>query len=278
MSLRLALVTLAAVVAPAAPAQAQHPQTARLVYSDTRVTLAGTESNDATVALGATVRFEYPEGTAAHNVNFERPGPECTQLAGAGTGTRSRILPTSPEGPGWVVECRFDLPGVYHFGSDDNGTLNGVVRVANADGSVPVDTPAPPSTQPEIFVPGQTVSGGGSTTTRPGSATPRTALKWTISAARRGATIRAVVTGGSERGRIAVEALATRTDLRAKGKARLVRVGRVTKTVAAGARVTVSVPLDAKAKAALRRLKRLKVTLRVIADGKTQSKTVTLRR
>ena len=274
--MRLVLATLIAVVVVAAPAYAQHPSSARFVYSDLRVSLAGTETNDATVALGATVRFEYPEGAATHNVNLERSGPECTQLAGAGAGQRSRILPSSPQGPGWVVECRFDTPGVYHFGSDDNGTHNGVVRVANADGSVPVDTPVPTPEQPPIFVPGESVSGGGTTTTRQGSTT--TPLKWTISAARRGATLRAVVTGGSERGRITVEALAKRTDLRAKGKAKLVRVGRVTKTVGAGARVTVSIPLNAQAKAALRRLGRLKLTLRVTVDGKTQSKTVTLRR
>ena len=84
--------------------------------------------------------------------------------------------------------------------------------------------------------------------------------------------------GGSERGRIVVEALAKRAELRTKGKARLVRVGRVSKTVAAGARVTVSVRLNAKARSALRRLGRLKLTLRVTAAGRTQSKSVTLRR
>ena len=75
-----------------------------------------------------------------------------------------------------------------------------------------------------------------------------------------------------------VEALAKRADLRTKGKAKLVRVGRVSKTVAAGARVTVSVRLDAKTRRALRRLGRLKLTLRITAVGRTESKSVTLRR
>src|SRR5688572_21684808 len=124
MVTRLALATLVAAFAIVTPARAQHPHTARFIYTDTHVALAGSTSNDATVALGATVRFEYHEGFEVHNVNLERSGSECGQLAGAGTGNRSRILPNPPEGPGWVVECRFDTPGVYHFGSDGNGTLN----------------------------------------------------------------------------------------------------------------------------------------------------------
>ena len=245
MVTRLALAALVAAFAIVTPAQAQHPQTARFIYTDTHVALAGSTSNDATVALGASVRFEYPEGFEVHNVNLERSGPECGQLAGAGTGNRSRILPNPAEGPGWVVECRFDTPGVYHFGSDGNGTLNGVIRVANADGSVPVDTPPPTPTPQETFVPGMT-DGSSSPTTRTGAEQPagRKAPSWTIAASQRGTAVRVVLRGGSERGRIVVEALAKRAELRTKGKAKLVRVGRVSKTVAAGARVTVSVRVD----------------------------------
>ena len=278
MIARLALAAVAAFAGIVAPAQAQHPQTAHFIYTDTHVSLAGSTSSDATVALGATVRFEYPEGSASHNVHLERSGPECIQLAGAGTGNRSRILPNPPERPGWVIECRFDTPGVYHFASDEHGTLNGVVRVANADGSVPTESPLPtPDQQPPGFVPGPAGTGGGSTTTGTGTAGGKNAPKWTIAASQRGTSIRAVLTGGSERSRVVVEALAKRTDLRAKGKAKLVRVGRVSRTVAAGARVTVSIPLNAKARTALRRLGRLKLTLRVTLAGKTQSKSVTLR-
>ena len=142
--MRLALATLIAVVVLAAPAYAQHPSSAKFVYTDLRASLDGTETNDATVALGATVRFEFPEGTATHNVNLERPGPECTQLAGAGSRpAQPHPAELARKARAGSIECRFDTPGVYHFGSDDNGTHVGVVRVANADGSVPIDTPAP---------------------------------------------------------------------------------------------------------------------------------------
>lgn len=274
MVTRLALAVLAAAFAIVTPAQAQHPRTARFVYTDTHVSLAAGTSNDATVALGATVRFQYPAGSAAHNVNLERSGPECVQLAGAGTGNRSRILPNPPEGPGWVVECRFDTPGVYHFGSDGNGTLNGIVRVANADGTVPPDNPPPTPTPEQPFVPG--LPGTSTTTTEAITApTPAKPASWAIARSQRGTAVRVVLRGGSERERIVVEALAK---LRTKGKAKLVRVGRVSKSVAPDARVTVSVRLNAKARSALRRLRRLQLTLRVTAAGQTRSERVKLRR
>lgn len=262
------IASLALAAAFAAP---QHPSTASLTLADERVT-----PHDVTVALGATVTFDYPTGTGKHNVNFERSGPECGQLAGASAGAQGRILPPVPEGPGWVVRCAFGVPGVYHFGSDEHGSLIGIVRVANADGTVPPDTGGPSTTPTpqEPYVPGvnTNTSGGGKNQAAGG----KVAATWSVAASQR-RSLRVTLTGGSERGRIVLEAHARRGDLRAKGKASLVRVGRVTKTVGAGARVTVSVPLNAKAKAALKRLKRMKVTVRVTVAGKTSSKTVTLR-
>ncbi len=48
MVTRLALVALVAAFAIVTPAQAQHPQSARLIYTDTHVALAGSTSSDAT--------------------------------------------------------------------------------------------------------------------------------------------------------------------------------------------------------------------------------------
>jgi hypothetical protein len=248
------------------------PPTARFVISDARAIVAETTTNDVTIALGGTVRFEYPSGAGKHNVNLERPGPDCAQVAGASTGARGRILPPDTEGPGWVVQCTFPVPGVYHFGSDENGAVHGVVRVANADGTVPAENPPAPSATPETYVPGLPAAPGGTTV-----AVGRTALRWSA-AKRQRKTLRVVLTGGSERARVTLETQARRTAVRAKGKAKLVRVGRVTRTIAAGARVTVTLRLDARAKAALRRLKRLDLTLRVTVAGKPATAKVTLRR
>lgn len=253
---------------------AELPLTARFVITDARAFVADTATNDATIALGGTVRFEYPSGAGKHNVNLERSGPDCAQLAGAGTGARGRILPPDTEGPGWVVQCTFPVPGVYHFGSDENGTVHGVVRVANADGTVPTENPPAAQTTPETYVPGTPGTTGG-TNVVPGS--NRTALKWTA-AKRQRKTLRVALTGGTDRTRITIDAQARGTDLRTKGKAKLVRAGRVTRTVAAGTRVTVGVPLNSRAKAALKRRKSLTITLRVTVAGKTTATKVTLRR
>ncbi|MBE2317193.1 hypothetical protein DVA67_014520 [Solirubrobacter sp. CPCC 204708] len=285
---RLGLLAATAVALGAglvASASAQHPTSARFVITDTRATAVGTDSNDVTIALGGTVRFEYPQGAAKHNVNLERVGPECAQVAGAGTGTRGRIVPPDPEGPGWVVQCHFPAPGVYHFGSDENGTIHGVVRVADANGYVPPDnTPTPTPTPTATYVPGlpggpgtdTTNGGGGSDSTM--IVAGKSGLRWSATKSQR-KSLRIVLTGGSERTTVTVEAQARRTDLRAKGKAKRLRVGRVTRTVNAGARVTVSIPLNAQAKSALRRLKKLSLTLHVtVAGSKATAQTVTLRR
>ena len=49
---------------------ADHPTIARFVIADSGATVVGSDTNDATVALGATVRFEYPTGVGKHNVNL----------------------------------------------------------------------------------------------------------------------------------------------------------------------------------------------------------------
>jgi hypothetical protein len=76
---------------------------------------------------------------------------------------------------------------------------------------------------------------------------------------------------------VRIEALARRADLKTRGKAKLVRVGRASKTVAAGATTKFTVPLNTKAKGALKRLRKLKLTVNVTIAGKTETKAVTLR-
>jgi hypothetical protein len=121
-------------------------------------------------------------------------------------------------------------------------------------------------------VPTATPAPGGET------APTTTAPKLQVAASQRGRAVTVSITGGSASTPVVIEALARRADLRVKGKAKLVRVGKVTKSVAAGANVSLSVPLNAKGKAALKRLGRLKLTLKITVAGKTETETVTLRK
>ena len=284
MIARLSLLAATAFAGIAALAHAQqHPQTASFTVVDNRYVLDGGGGSEATVALSATVNFAYPTGTEAHNVHFERTGPACTQLTGATTGEVGRVLPNAAEGPGWSGRCTFNAPGVYTFLCDDHPEMVGKVTVANADGTIPVEatpTPTPTATATPQGGTGDPTGGGSTPTGGGGTTTPgaTSAPTWTIAASQRGNAVRAALTGGSARGTVVLEALAKRTDLRAKGKAKLVRVGRVSKTLAAGAKATASVPLNAQAKAALKRLGKLKLTLRITVAGKTTSKSVTVRR
>jgi plastocyanin len=264
---RVALIAVIAFAAVAGLASAQQPQSASIDVLDNQYSPA-----DATIKLGGTVSFGYAAGEESHNVHFETAGPQCIQLAGASGGPVGRVLPQSPEAAGWSGQCTFSQAGVYRFLCDDHVEMTGKITVANADGTLPTDaTPTPTPTATATPQPGAgapPASGG----------TPPTAPKLTVAPAQRGRAVSANVTGGSSSTAVAIEALARRGDLKAKGKAKLVRVGKVTKTVAAGASARISVPLNAKGKAALKRLGRLKLTLKITTAGKTQTEAVTLRK
>jgi plastocyanin len=273
MIVRLTLLAVIAFGAIAALAHAQQPATVSVAVLDNRYA-----PESPTIRLGGSVKFAYDAGEELHNVHFEKAGPQCIQIAGASGGPVGRILPAVSEGPGWSGECTFSQPGVYRFLCDDHLTMLGQVTVANADGTLPTDGGATPTPTP---TPTATPLPGGGTTTPPtsgGGTTTPTAPKLTLAASQRGQAVAGSFVGGSASNSAVIEALAKRTDLKAKGKAKLVRVGKVTKTVAAGAKVSFSVPLNAKGKAALKRLGRLKLTLKITIAGKTETKAVTLRK
>jgi len=227
---------------------------------------------ESVVGIGGAVRFDYASGEEVHNVHFASAGVTCTQLAGRRTGPTGAVLPASSEGPGWSGACTFPGPGVYRFLCDDHNGMDGKVTVANADGTLPVEaTPTP--------TPTATPQGGTSTPPTGGAPQDSTPLpgtavapKLTLAAGQRGQAVAGSIKGGSAAGSVTVETLAA-----LKAKAKPVRVGRATYTVAAGATKPFSLPLNAKGKAALRTLGRLKVTVRFTVAGKTETRTVTLR-
>jgi plastocyanin len=223
-----------------------------------------------TVALNGTVDFDYPVGGESHNVHFARDGAECAQTAGAKVGAVSgRAVPETAESAGWSAACRFPQAGIYRFSCDDHAEMTGQVTVLNADGTPPVEATPTPAPTPPSATPVPTPTPAPTPATTPATAT--------LAAVQKGTRITATLTGGSARSTVTLEALAKRSDLRAKGKAKLLRVGKATKTVAAGATVKASVPLNAAAKRALKRRKKLKLTVNIAIDGARMTKTVTVR-
>lgn len=281
MILRLSLFAVAAFAAIAAVANAQLPSSTHIDVIDNAYTPSST-----TIALNGTVSFSFDEGEESHNVHFDKAGPACTQNSGSTAGAVGRVLPKQSEGPGWSGVCQFPTSGVYTFYCDDHSDMTGKITVANADGTLPA-TPTPTPTATATPRPGATATptpGGGSTNTGDNggggapASNPATGPKVTIAGRQRGQVVTVKLTGGSERAKVAVEALARRADLKAKGKAKLVRVGRTSRTVAPGAQLSVKVALNAKAKAALKRLGKLKLTLKTTIARKTATRTVTLRK
>ena len=228
---------------------------------------------ESVVGIGGTVRFDYAAGEEVHNVHFANAAVTCTQLAGRRTGPTGNVLPTASEGPGWAGACTFPGPGVYRFLCDDHNGMDGKVTVANADGTLPVQATPTPSptptatpqsgTNPPSAGPPQDSTPAGGTVVAP---------KLTLAAVQRGQAVTGLIKGGSAGSSVTVETLAA-----LKAKAKPVRVGRATYAVAAGATRTFSLPLNAKGKAALRKLGKLKVTLRFTVAGKTETRAVTLR-
>ncbi|RKQ92911.1 plastocyanin [Solirubrobacter pauli] len=267
-ALRVGAVVAALFVGVVAIAQAQQPPLLAHVEVRDNVYVPA----DSTVGIGGAVRFAFAEGEESHNVHFANTGVTCTQLSGRKTGPTGAVLPSTAEGPGWTGSCTFPGPGVYRFVCDDHNGMDGKVTVANADGSLPVEatpTPTPTPTASPTPQPGVTTppTSDGST---PGPAV--VAPKLTVAASQRGRAVAGSIKGGSATASVTVETLAA-----LKAKAKPVRVGRARYTVAAGATKTFTLPLNAKGKAALRKLGKLKVTVRFTVAGETETRTVTLR-
>ncbi|MBE2317446.1 hypothetical protein DVA67_015795 [Solirubrobacter sp. CPCC 204708] len=266
---RLGAVIIAVFAGAVAIAQAQTPQAS----IDIAVTDNLFTPGSSTLALNGKLKFSYEQGNEAHNVRFERDGVVCTQTAGDGAGPTGRVLPATSEDVGWAGECTFSQPGVYQFVCDDHVTMTGKVTVANADGSLPstsTPTPTPTATVPAGGA--NPPAGGGPTDTTgpaPGAATAPTL---TVAASQRGQAVAGSIKGGSAGAAVTVETLAA-----LKARAKPTRVGRATYSVAAGATKKFSLALNAKGKAALNRLGRLKVTVRFTVEGTTTTRTVTLR-
>lgn len=267
---RLGAVMVAVFVGIVAMAQAQG-QPAPL-FVDVAVTDNKFTPSQSTLALNGTVRFAYVEGDEVHNAEFDRAGVTCTQTAGKKTGVTGRAVPAPSEGPGWAGTCQFTTPGVYAFICVDHSGMEGKITVLNADGTVPVETTPTPTATPQSGANNPPAGGGGGPADNQPVGGTVVAPKLTVAASQRGQAIAGSVKGGSATATVVVETLAP-----LKAKAKPTRVGRATYSVAAGATKKFTLTLNARGKSALKRLGRLKVTVRFTVAGATTTKTVTLR-
>lgn len=265
MLLLFALAALAGAAVAVLPALAASPSEARLEVDENCVeadwpcwALPGSGANPApaskvTIAAGGEVMFADKASTAA-NIAWTGTAPTC-----------SPAVPVSPASPktDWEGTCKFEQPGTYKFESstlfDGGPSLNytkyEIVVEAASTGTTSTTTttttPTTTATAPSEPAHGSPLEGGSR------------ALK--LAGSQRGSTVHGSikVSQAGSGARLEVSLFATSASLTKVGRAAAQRVGRLLRSSLNAGDVSFSVPLSAKGKAALRRRRRLMLTVKL---------------
>lgn len=235
-----------------APARSQAIPAASIVASDFAFKTAAGGAPAVTVAAGSTVAFSYPAGDSAHNVVFTGPQPSSCDVTGAPG--PAPPLPPQPAAPGWSGECTFTAEATYAFVCGLHGTMTGAVQVSGGGGAPP---PPPPPGAPQPPPPP-----GASPVVAAGSA-PR------VTAVQHGTTVRGSVRVRDAGSRLLTRAFARRRALSGGTSTRQVEVGRRLGRSVGPGRVAFSLTLNAAARRALRRNRRLAISLRLTVTPPT---------
>lgn len=207
-----------------------------------------------TIASGATIAF-VDEKTAT-NLAWSGTAPTCEPSV--------PVAPTAPK-TGWEGKCTFPSPGTYKFESSTLFNEGGALNYTKYEVVVEGSAYAPPTGTSEGggSTPGPTESSpapaGESPTGSPLAGAPA------IHASQRGTTVKGSlqISKAGAGDRLEVDLLATAASLVKAGHATQV-VGRfVSASVSAGQR-SFSVKLNAKARRALKRHRRLALTVKII--------------
>jgi hypothetical protein len=203
-----------------------------------------------TIAAGGEVKFVDNASTAA-TVSWAGSAPVCSGVPASAM-------------TGWEGSCKFEQPGVYKFESptlfNEGGSLDytkyEVVVEGAATGTVPTTTTTTPPTT--TTTPNEPSHGSGSPLDGGSKA-----LK--LAGSQHGSTVHGAikVSQAGSGGRLEVGLFATNASLAKVGRHAQVRVGRLVRSSLKAGSVSFSVPLTSKGKAALRRHRRLALTVKV---------------
>jgi len=206
-----------------------------------------------TVGAGGAVTISNPSTEVRHGVNWVGgPGkPNCSD--GIPVGTTEAAAATK-----WSGTCTFAQPGTYTFyctvhGPEMTGTITVTAAGTPTPGPTPTPTPIPGPGEPgPQGSPGSLLTGGSK------------ALK--LASAQHGPTVHGLLdvsqTGAG--GRLEVALLATSTSLAKSHRSSKVRVGRLARVSLKAGFVAFAVPLSARGRSALRRHRRLALTVRIV--------------
>jgi plastocyanin len=225
-------------------------------------------------SAGNSLTFKNPNTKVNHGVEW-RPGnpstPSCSSVPGASVGQASF-------GTAWSGTCTFTQPGKYEYWCTVHGSsMSGTITV-NASGT-PTTTTTTAGTQ-------TTTSGGGSSTTPSGASAPHAGLGASGSplagsisrtvkllSSQHGRSVRGsvAISQAGEGGSLEVDLFAKSASLASGAHASGVRVGKLVLSHLRAGKVAFSVPLNSRARAALRRHRRLALSARIVIQPMTGS-------
>jgi plastocyanin len=199
-----------------------------------------------TIVTGGKVTFHSDSATTYHDLTFKDDvTPAC-----AGAPAFGEFQHT------WTGTCEFTKPGTYSFVCD--------YHAVSMHGTVVVKDPAPAATA----TPNQGSSATPTPTPTPDpgvTPTPQTTLRGALklSSAQRGSRVRGTVAVKAAKSRLEVALFVPRSTLSGGRSHKAVRAGRWVRASTAAGSVRFSVSLSARARSALRRARRLAVTVSV---------------
>jgi plastocyanin len=201
-----------------------------------------------TILTGGTVTFSYPSGAynTGHSVSWTGNAP-----------TRCRTMPTMPfKAPPWQGSCDFETTGEYPFACPIHPSMTGKITVvAPSPSATPTPTAEPGGASP---TPTPTPGPGGTTvmqTTLAGAVA--------IAKSQKGTRVRGSVQVKLAGSRLEVSLWTPRSALSRGKSGKLMRIGRQTRASTPAGKINFAVGTDAKARSALRRHRRLSVTVSI---------------
>jgi plastocyanin len=201
----------------------------------------------ATVGAGGTVSFANPYSEVPHGLKFTG-GPATPSCAGI-----PAAASTETGAANWHGECAFSTPGTYTFICTVHpGEMKGTITV-NSDGTTTTTTTPTTPTTPTTTTPVEPTSGP------PLLGSPK------IRSSQRGGAVKGSIdiSKSGAGNRLEVDVFAKSAALAKAGRSTRVRVGRLARGSVPAGNLSFIVKLDAKARSALKRHRRLALTVRI---------------
>jgi plastocyanin len=253
-------------------------ETAPTVNAESSVKTCGTyypncwSPSQLELASPGTVAFQNSSGTAHGVVWSSVPAtPTCTGV------------PVSASAVSFNGTCSFSQTGTYRFycyvhGPSMSGTITvnpGGASTTTTSGSQPGATTTTTSTSPSGTTSTPT-GGSGSPSSAPAQGTAATVL---LARSQRGRAVRGSVQvpSADAGGRLEIDLLASRASMAKAGAAKPARVGRLVRSSLHAGKLSFSVPVNARARGALARHRRLTLTVKIVLTPLQGSPTSTTR-